>query len=245
MHKLANTVLCLAFGVTGCATIAGIDQFKEDQCPGGCDGGENLDATVDAPNGKDGSLDAPKSDAPQNNDSGKDSGGNDSGDDSGGNDGGCGPTNTIQNCGACGVTCGTTNVQNAACSGTTCIYTCNSGSSDCNSGQSPDTDGCECNTPSCCGSSCQTTHSNGIGQSYYDCVAQGTYNSTQANEACTAYASGCQTFSCTGPGSNMVVCVTANGNCVCWNFSGSNVGHVHQSGSTTCNCPTGSDPSWN
>ena len=34
----------------------------------------------------------------------------------------------------------------------------------------------------CCATSCQTTHSNGAGQSFYDCVPLGTYNLTQAQK---------------------------------------------------------------
>ena len=234
----------LAFALTGCATISGIDQFKEEPCPGGCDG-----SLPDGTNPPDGSLDAPK-DSPSGNDGGPTTDASkDTGTDTGSaGDSGCGATNTVQNCGACGVSCATNNIQSAACSGSTCLYTCNSGYSDCNGTQSPNTDGCECNTPGCCSGSCQTTHSNGEGQSFYDCVTTGTYNQTQATEACAAYTGNqalCTAYSCTGPGSNSVVCGTTGSVCICWNFSGSNVGHAHSSGSSACACPASNDVTWN
>jgi hypothetical protein len=163
-------------------------------------------------------------------------------------DSGCGATNTTINCGACGASCDVLHSNSATCNGVTCIYaSCHSGYSDCSNG-APNLDGCECATPACCGNSCQTTHSNGIGENFYDCVALNTHNSTQASEACAAYTNNqaaCSTFSCTGPGSNQVMCGSLNNLCVCWNFSGSNIGHVLSSGTSTCYCPGSTDPSWN
>jgi len=41
----------------------------------------------------------------------------------------------------------------------------------------PNTNGCECATPGCCpGALCQNTHANGVGDSFYDCVAVGTHD---------------------------------------------------------------------
>jgi hypothetical protein len=232
---------------SGCATIAGIDQFSEGACAGGgdCDASV-LDANVDAKPSGDATLDAPK-DQSSGGDTGTTSDASDGGTTtSDASDAGCGATNTITNCSGCGLACDVTTSNSPVCNGVTCGYgSCHAGYSDCNT-TAPNTDGCECNTPSCCGSSCATTHSNGIGQSYYDCVAQGTFNSTQATEACGAYtSSACSTLSCTGGGSNLVACGTNNGACVCWDYSGSNVGHVHASVNATCYCPSTTDPSWN
>ena len=67
------------------------------------------------------------------------------------------------------------------CVGGSCSATaCGPGKSDCNANMG---DGCECNTPACCGSGCQTTHADGFGQSFYDCVALGTHSAAQATEA--------------------------------------------------------------
>ncbi|HEX4449198.1 MAG TPA: hypothetical protein VH044_20810, partial [Polyangiaceae bacterium] len=60
-------------------------------------------------------------------------------------------------CGSCGAACNT-NTGAASCNGSTCSYQCNSGLIDCNGGNAPDTDGCECATPACSGAGCQTTH---------------------------------------------------------------------------------------
>jgi len=234
---------------SGCATIAGIDQFSEGPCAGGdCDGSVNPDAGGDAKPANDVNV----GDAPKDQSSGSDAsdGGQttDTGPTNDASDSGCGATNTITNCSACGLACDVVHSNGPACNGVTCGYqSCHQGYSDCNT-TAPDTDGCECTTPACCGSSCQTTHSNGVGQNFYDCVAQGTHNSTQATEACGAYAGNqslCSTFGCTGPGSNQVVCATFNNVCVCWNYSGTNIGHVLSSGTTACNCPSGTDPTWN
>jgi hypothetical protein len=48
--------------------------------------------------------------------------------------------------------------------------------------------GCQCSTPSCCGSACQTTHNDGVGQNFYDCNPLDDYTAAQALEACQAYA---------------------------------------------------------
>jgi hypothetical protein len=107
-----------------------------------------------------------------------------SGEDAGG--GACGPTDTIANCGACGVACDT-RTGSPSCDGTSCTYACRPGRTDCDL-EAPDKNGCECATPACCGTSCQTIHSNGVGQNFYDCNAAGTNTDAAATEACVAYA---------------------------------------------------------
>ena len=134
--------------------------------------------------------------------------------------------------------------------------TCNAGFASCNGNI---TDGCECATPGCCGASCQVQHiacmlngnpatpcTDGTGNYYYDCVAQGTINGAQATKACTAGtgASSCTTYTCTGNAT--VVCgFDGVGNCVCWEFSGTNAGRVFRSSSLTCFCPGSTAPTWN
>jgi hypothetical protein len=236
----------------GCAAIAGIDQFSEGPCAGGdCDGAVGVDGNNpdvikqgDANGGQDQSVaDQSSQDVTQ-----QDVGTTSDASDASQNTDGCGPTNTITNCSACGLACDVVHSNSPVCNGVTCGYgSCHSGYSDCDT-TAPDTDGCECATPSCCGSSCATTHSNGLGTNYYDCTAKSTYNSTQGTEACGAYTGNqatCTTLSCTGPGSNQVVCGTTGGKCACWNYSGSNVGHVTTSPNTTCYCPASTDPTWN
>jgi hypothetical protein len=124
-----------------------------------------------------------------------------------------------------------------------------------------DGSGCNCRTsttaPGCCSGStasvtgtCQTVHSNGIFQNgafenYFDCVPAGTYNLTQATEACTAYTGSAAlcTFSSCG-GSLNTVCGPGPQGCACWQFSGTNTGHVVASGSSSCFCPGPGDPGW-
>jgi hypothetical protein len=159
-------------------------------------------------------------------------------------------------CGGCSNACNT-KTGAASCTGSTCTYQCNSGLSDCNASKAPDTDGCECSTPGCCGTGCETTHTDGVGQSFYDCNAQGSYNQSQAQEACTAYtgnASAC-TPSTTCCGITLGVCLgvtahsvcgSANGKCNCWQYQGQNPGKVETEGSgCSASCGGGGDPSWN
>ncbi len=159
-------------------------------------------------------------------------------------------------CGGCNNVC-TTKTGAASCNGTRCTYQCNSGLTDCNAGTAPDTDGCECTTPACCGTGCQTTHSNGVAQSFYDCNAQKSYNQAQAQAACTAYtgnASAC-TPSTTCCGITLGVCLgttaksvcgSAGGKCYCWQYSGPNPGKVESEGSScSASCGGNGDPSWN
>jgi hypothetical protein len=103
----------------------------------------------------------------------------------------------------------------------------------------PNTNGCECATPACCGANCQTAHSNGVGQTFYDCNPTGTFTIASATEACVAYALtvGGVAADCFGgwfcptPSMPIEVCYssTANfNNCTtyCWIYTGSLVGHV-------------------
>jgi hypothetical protein len=128
------------------------------------------------------------------------------------------------------------------------MYTCNPGHLDCNSVNGPNTDGCECTTPACCGTSCQTTHDNGTGQSFYDCAPQGTYNPKTATEACAAYAQsiGGDPNACSGGWNchgtdTLSECYVPNGNGTdCWNYSGTNTGQVED-----FKCPATKIGTWN
>jgi hypothetical protein len=128
---------------------------------------------------------------------------------------------------------------------------------DCNVATAPDTDGCECDTATtaaqgtvngCCGTGCQTKHSNGLMQNFFDCQPLGTIDQPQATEACTVFTGDvtkCHAFACTGPGSNQVVCSDTAATCACWGFAGTNAGHVHANATTTCNCASAADSPWN
>jgi hypothetical protein len=148
-------------------------------------------------------------------------------------------TNTPTNCGDCGVVCTTTNASSASCSsGTSCTYACSGGYSDCNVGTAPDTDGCECATPACCpGGACETIHTDGESDPFYDCNALAAWTSTTAMEACVAYATanGKSTSNCSDgwsgcPGvTGDAVCYAPSNNCgsgFCWGYSGQFAGNV-------------------
>jgi hypothetical protein len=161
-------------------------------------------------------------------------------------DSGCGPLTTASNCGACGVVCDTS-TGSPSCVGTTCTYMCNPGHLDCNAVNGPDTDGCECTTPACCGTSCQTTHDDGLGQSFYDCSPIGTHTAQSAMEACQAYAMGisgnaaaCSTgYYCTTHDEEACYAPGGNGT-VCWGYRGSTLGQV-----TDFSCPSNISGTWN
>jgi hypothetical protein len=109
-------------------------------------------------------------------------------------------TMTVTNCGACGVACDTAHSVDASCGPTGCTYACAPNFANCDTTSAlGNTGGCACSTPACCsttgatpgaggpGYACETTHSNGVGQSFYDCTATGTYSEPQALAACEAY----------------------------------------------------------
>lgn len=166
----------------------------------------------------------------------------------------CTTLTTITNCGGCGVVCNATNASGPQCNGTTCTYTCNAGASDCNKGTPPDSDGCECATPGCCGSGCETTHSDGFGQFFYDCNPPGTYTEQSAMSACTAYtgnASVCGFYGYCNGGD--MVCVVNSQTCYCWEYGGTLSGYTstqttnptQDGGPTFCYCPGMGNAQWN
>jgi len=168
---------------------------------------------------------------------------------------------TAAHCGDCDAACDTTHSVDAGCpAGTACTYAgCATGWSNCNT-TAPDLAGCECNTPACCGTTCQTTHATGIPSlSYYDCNALANARETtaqlvsQALEACAAYtgsvsqcASGLDCSSaglpeagpyvCNGQGGRGTTCTT------CWSY-GANGSDFLQT--EDCNCPGTPIGTWN
>jgi len=97
-----------------------------------------------------------------------------------------------------------------------------------------------------CDSSAQTQHTNGLGQSFYDCTPLSTYNEQQATEAAHAWAGSVQTTvaSCTD-GSQALV-AHAYGSTAVWAYSGRSTGYVHLSEGSDAHCPSAAlgDPQW-
>lgn len=177
--------------------------------------------------------------------------------------GGCAtPTTTTSNCGGCNNVCTPNNASADSCNGLTCSYTCNSGYVDCDKTTAPDTNGCECAGTACCPGGCQTAHSNGMGQTFYDCNPTKTYTPATALEACNAYgatlAGWGTTYSC-GDGwwcsgvNPTLVCVQNMAGTVsyapCWAYSttkSSGTAGVNLQGDVTGDtCPYVASATWN
>jgi hypothetical protein len=249
---LPAAILATALG--GCAVVEGLSQYGKVDCSqGACD-----DASEPAPDGT-----APTDGGAGNGDTGSvgaadasDGGAYDAGPGDaapGGDAGGCGPLNSVDHCGACGAACDT-QTGTPSCTGATCTYACLAGRSDCNT-TAPDTDGCECVTPGCCASGCQTSHADGVGQSYFDCNPAATYSEATAIAACTAYAAsvGASAASCVGPltcpGSAVpTICFSSGGAGKCANYCWQYTGVYLDGGPGTvwdCACPAHRVGSWN
>ncbi len=134
----------------------------------------------------------------------------------------------------------------AACPTGSCVLAgCKPGFANCD-GQG--TNGCECAGTSCCAGACENAHSNGLGQSYYDCTAPGTYNAQQALEACAAFtgdASQCHAVTCsTG---DLAACSDGSPSaCDCWIYSGSLTSRVKTGSKGSCSCSSHPNlPTWN
>ncbi|HTQ42607.1 MAG TPA: hypothetical protein VMI75_07590 [Polyangiaceae bacterium] len=179
---------------------------------------------------------------------------------------------TTAACGGCGRECSSANTATEACAGGVCNATCQAGWGNCSQPAAPAADdGCEsdltvCAGTPCCGSLCTGTHSDGIGQTYTSCVALGqpgnpaTYTKAMAIDCLNAdpiTGGGVGTKTCPDPGGGTDDCyynscsgstcptgVTAE--CGVWCYTGGLAGYVKLTGgSTTCNCPTTSDATWN
>jgi hypothetical protein len=102
-----------------------------------------------------------------------------------------------------------------------------------------------CAGTGCCTGGCQTAHSNGLGQSYYDCGALGTYSSATAQAAAAAWAptGGTNTTDVQG---NCLSRQTATA-CATWCYAGPFLGKVNLNTiSVACIPPqTLSSPTWN
>ena len=184
-------------------------------------------------------------------------------------DGGCDEVTSVLNCGACGAVCSIASDNTARiCADGACMYTCASGHFDCNSGTGSDTDGCECPGNGCCASgkaatsgSCQPAHSDGVGETYYDCAPLATYNNTEALAACTAFATAhggsmadCESTDCPatkGSPEDFIVCsdgIAGSGiPCYCWGYGGPSKGNVDNEDPdpANCGCPDGNTwPRW-
>jgi hypothetical protein len=131
------------------------------------------------------------------------------------------------------------------CSGATCKG-CASGDQVCGSNCCPGT--------GCCGSECQTSHDNGVGDTYYDCLAKGTpgdpstYSAQLATDARAAYP--LSSFSdvatsCNGGDTEVLVRYDEQ-TYVTWAFTGDAAGHVtvNNLGNGPL-CPDTSSPIWN
>ena len=120
--------------------------------------------------------------------------------------------------------------------------TCQAGTkANCDGNVNTGTQGCECNTGTCCGTGCQVTHDNGFGQAWTDCAPLDTYDVTEAMKACEAYSPGqCAASSCGGGG---VVCSSGAGapDCICWSYGGSYAGFGYNNPpNKQCYCGAGS-----
>jgi hypothetical protein len=97
------------------------------------------------------------------------------------------PLTTTSNCTACGAACDTAHSTPSGCNGSKCLYSaCATNWQNCDT-SGVDTAGCECEGSSCCGSGCQNKHSDGYGDSFFDCQPLNTFNQNQASEAELAF----------------------------------------------------------
>jgi hypothetical protein len=115
--------------------------------------------------------------------------------------------------------------------------------------QKPDGAAAGCSCGAC------TVHSNGVGQTFEDCVPNGTYDQTQALAACTAFtgkSASCMIQSCPGGGGGpgkstpgQAACSNGASVCDCWTFSGAEVGLVQSATSKKCDPCANGGVAWN
>jgi hypothetical protein len=172
------------------------------------------------------------------------------------------------NCTACGVKCDVVHSVGPTCDGTSCNYnSCFSGYSDCDK-TAPNTNGCECPTPACCGSSCAVAHKNCVsgtcsplGQNYFitnACQVVGTpgnpatYTLEMANAARAAWPQ-TGTDSAGQCGASMANAVSRSNAtaCVVWIYESTLAGAVFvnttpgDGGLPDCLCPGSLSRTWN
>jgi hypothetical protein len=117
----------------------------------------------------------------------------------------------------------------------------------------PESDGAA--TDCSCGAAPCTVHSNGVGQTFEDCVPSGTHDETQALAACTAFtgtSASCTIQSCPGGGGGpgksppgQAACSTGASVCDCWTFSGAEAGLVQSMNSKKCDPCANGGTAWN
>jgi hypothetical protein len=145
-------------------------------------------------------------------------------------------SNNASHCGACNNTCNTGQV----CSNSTCTSAgCPTGYRDCNANGV-----CSCEGDGCCGTGCQIKHNTGLGQNWFDCVAYGTYTSSQAGKACQAWSvatgstGACELINCQ---QGQAMCNKKDA--ACWGFSNLIAGRVYK-GKGNQICPISTDAMW-
>jgi hypothetical protein len=205
------------------------DSGADTSAPDGMDGSTDVDEAADAPIDSPHDVETPDA------------------------DGGCGATNTTTNCGACGATCTETHATGDSCNGTACAYACSANFQDCNAATGHNTDGCECAGTACCSGACQTSHTDGFGESFYDCFT--TFSQNLAIDACrahvgAAHASYCESgFFCTNAADASVGDMVCSSNspteCDCWGYDDMIQGQTSVgsgAGMSNCLCPQGGAP---
>jgi hypothetical protein len=98
-----------------------------------------------------------------------------------------------------------------------------------------------CDGTSCCASSCQIGHDNGLGQRYFDCGALGAYSHTTAQLAADAWSP------TGGADSDSGTCLSrqTTTECATWCYAGPFAGRVNLNVlSVVCLSPTALSSSW-
>ena len=149
------------------------------------------------------------------------------------------------------------------CGGVSCdgagSCACPPGRSNCDGDATTGLAGCECNTPDCCGNSCQVEHytghpfddlGNNRNASFYDCTPQGTYTLDLALLACETFTGDvnvCGEGDCGGDLTERVVCGddVGAGDCTCWTYTGPNAGvSFNDPESNLCYCAFPGPQTW-
>jgi hypothetical protein len=131
-----------------------------------------------------------------------------------------------QHCGACERACiANARVSLASCGGGACNSICQPGFANCNQPAAPQADdGCECETPGCCGIYCQVPHHDGFGQTFFDCSFVGNHDEMQATAAARVYNQSGTLVPKTYMDMNGTVSAICNQtavDCPCWAYAGS------------------------
>jgi hypothetical protein len=100
-------------------------------------------------------------------------------------------------------------------------------------------------TGPCDGGTALVVHSNGLGETFSDCAPLGTFNVTQALQACVAHTgdAGACTVDPISCAQGDQVCGTSAAMCTCWRYNGNSAGKF--SNSASCSCVGSASPTWN